>query len=680
MLKFLKHLMLFALILSLVLTVFVGCGNNNYGDDEEEEENETEETKKGTESEPIPTLPPETNQKPESEPETKPESEPALPPESQPAVPTVCDHEFGEWTTNSYIPVCAVNYKTRTCHLCNFAEQEIIPPSEHVLISGTVEQATDNEIIARFCCQNCHILLMKSLDLTSDEDGDSISNAWELQLGTNPFSKDSDNDGIEDYREVSETNTSPLLADTDGDGLNDVAEIEVYLTSPFVADSDYDGVVDGKEVEMGFNPLLFDSRFQLSYTPTFGEDEDTTVIPSINADLTPDQLNALTIERDNSISKDSLGYMGDAFKFSSKDLAEDEYVSMEIGFEFDQTNLSGLEKPTIYALETNEYGIASMTPIDTQVNGNKATALVDKFSTYVLVDRTVLENDLTWIDTYKIDKNYEFLEIVFVMDDSGSMGGNDYYNQRLTVARDLIDKLPANAKMAVVKFESSYNYYNLTGGLITDKEVAKEYLTTNYFYSSGGTSMYDAIDRSFDIFEATDDRTMRMMVVLTDGETDDTGYHSSIVTKANELGVNIYTIGLGSSSSYYFIQYLQPLAAETNGEFFYVDDANNLAGAFEAIGENISLITDGDGDGLSDYYEENTSIFSGVTYDLDKTNPDTDGDGLLDGEEIVTTIIYNTDRTMMSITGVVISNPSLRDSDGDGILDLYDPEPMVPIV
>ena len=71
-------------------------------------------------------------------------------------------------------------------------------------------------------------------------------------------------------------------------------------------------------------------------------------------------------------------------------------------------------------------------------------------------------------------------------------------------------------------------------------------------------------------------------------------------------------------------------------------------------------------------------MFSGINYNLDMNDPDTDDDGLLDGEEIVTTIVYSLDGTQMSITGVVRSNPSLKDSDGDGIFDKYDPQPMNP--
>ena len=590
----------------------------------------------------------------------------------------VCEHTFGEWVTSADIPVCSTGYKTRVCSLCNEEETEIIKPVAHNLIAGEVEEVEKDTIIARFRCEYCNVLIQKTVTSTADDDGDGITNMTEILMGTNPFASDTDKDGISDYREVSEYNTDPLLADSDEDGLTDLEELKTYNTLPLVADSDGDGVIDGKEVELKFDPLIANTNFDISYSPTFAAGEDTSVVPSIVASLTPEQINTFSIERDKSFSKDSLGYMGDAFKFSiDEETVEDSYVSLEIGFEYDSSKQSPNALPTIYALEENEHGITQMKPVETYVDDGKASALVDKFTTYVLVDRQVLESDLTWIDTHSIDRNFDDLEIVFVMDDSGSMSGNDYNNTRLTVARDLIDNLPAGTKIGVVAFTDDYNYRVLTGSrLITDKTVAKSYLSTNYFSSHGGTDMYDAIARSFDLFESSDPSTMRMVVVLTDGETSDTGYHSSVVNLANSLGINVYTVGLGSSSSSYFNNYLKPLANSTNGEFYYASAASNLASAFDAIGEKLSLTVDSDGDGLSDYYEENTVIFSGVNYNLDKDDPDTDGDGLLDGEEIKTTVIYSVDGTQMTIIGKVLSNPSLKDTDGDGINDRFDPDPM----
>ena len=160
-----------------------------------------------------------------------------------------------------------------------------------------------------------------------------------------------------------------------------------------------------------------------------------------------------------------------------------------------------------------------------------------------------------------------------VIDDSGSMSSNDRSNQRLSVAQDLVDNLPQNSKVGVVKFASSTSI--LTSSLTNNKELAKSFLTTSYFSSYGGTYMYSAINRAFSLFESTDDKILKMMVVLSDGVTSDTSMHSSVVTSANSKKVKIYTVGLGTSTSY-FTNYLKPLANNTAGAFYLSSDASKL--------------------------------------------------------------------------------------------------------
>lgn len=644
--KKLRWLIISVLVLSLLFTTFAGCDSKASSDNAEVEEDTTETGNTATQD---PTT--------------------AL---------SSCKHKWDDWT-ESETPVCAAGYKTRTCSKCEETEQVFIAPLDHKLIAIEIEYADEDDIKARFSCEYCGMLLLKTVEADADDDEDGIVNSMEISIGTNPFDADTDKDGLDDKREVSDTNTDPVLADSDKDGLSDLEEIDVYHTKPLVADTDNDGVTDGKEVEMGFEPLVSESTFLVSYTPTFEDDDNMAVTPSLEAELTPELVNSLTIKRSNVVSHESVGYMGDAFDFSvDKDIVADAPVSLTIGFEFDESSISKDAQPTIYAIEENEHGIKHMVPVETEIVDCKATALVDKFTTYVLVDRTQLEEDLTWIDTYNIDKNFDKLEIVFVIDDSGSMTSYDPYNQRLDVARELIEKLPTDTKIGIVAFGDTSEYRRLTGDtLITDKSVAQNYLTTSYYTSNGwSTYMYDAISRSFELFESTDENTMRMMVVLTDGISEDTSYHSSVISTAVLNNVNLFTVGLGSGNSNYFERYLKPLASGTDGEFYLSDDASNLAEAFNAIGEKLSLTVDSDKDGLSDYYEENTVLFSGVEYVLDKHNPDTDDDGLLDGEEIVTTIIYSVDGTKMSVTGVVKSNPSMADSDGDGVNDKFDVYPM----
>jgi len=65
-----------------------------------------------------------------------------------------------------------------------------------------------------------------------DDDGDSLSNAREEELGTDP-----------------------MLADTDKDGLRDGDEVIIWATNPLNADSDGDGYLDGEEIENGYNPM-----------------------------------------------------------------------------------------------------------------------------------------------------------------------------------------------------------------------------------------------------------------------------------------------------------------------------------------------------------------------------------------------------------------------------------------
>lgn len=71
---------------------------------------------------------------------------------------------------------------------------------------------------------------------------------------TNPASLlDSDGDGLTNAREL-EVGTSVTKADTDGDGLGDREEVEVYGTDARKTDTDGDGYLDGQEVSGGYNP------------------------------------------------------------------------------------------------------------------------------------------------------------------------------------------------------------------------------------------------------------------------------------------------------------------------------------------------------------------------------------------------------------------------------------------
>lgn len=461
--------------------------------------------------------------------------------------------------------------------------------------------------------------------------------------------------------------TSVLKNDFDDDGLTNEEE-DLLGTNKFVADTDGDGLSDGREVYMGYNPLVADDSFNVVKVPIIDkEDTKDTVVPSIEIELNGTQADSLTIERDDFFEESTLGYIGDAYNYT----IEGDITAATVGFEFDPTALPENALPTIYAYDRKS-GI--MTPLATTIQKDKATAEVSELSTFVLLDRYIYENELKWVDVWGLGEAVRNnIEIVFVIDDSGSMSSNDSSNQRLYVAKDLIDRLPEGSKIGIVKFASNTTTY--TPSLVSDKSEAKKYLSTTYFKSSGGTYMYEAINSVLNLYSSNKE-AMQVMVVLTDGDASSYSYQTTATNAAINAGVKVYTVGLGSSSSSYFNNYLQPLSNATGGAFYYSSNASELASIYDNIGEKIDLVTDTDGDGLSDYYEDNMVVFAGFTFKPDKNNRDSDGDGLIDGEEIRTVTIFSVDGKKMTIMGKVYSDPTKTDTDGDGISDKWDDAPL----
>jgi len=107
-------------------------------------------------------------------------------------------------------------------------------------------------------------------------------------------------------------------------------------------------------------------------------------------------------------------------------------------------------------------------------------------------------------------------------------------------------------------------------------------------------------------------------------------------------------------------------------------NASELTTIYEDITNKIDLNADADFDGIKDYYEDNMVAFNGIAIILDKNNPDTDGDGIPDGQEIEMKYKYSNNNTKVRVTGKMHSNPSKVDSDDDGFDDTLDKTPLEP--
>ena len=104
----------------------------------------------------------------------------------------------------------------------------------------------------------CYLTMSISSDpRNSDTDGDGLNDYTEYNIGTNLTNYDTDGDGLDDSTEVY-FGSSPLLKDTDYDGLDDLAEFTIS-SNPLKTDTDNDGLTDHEEIMFGSNPLKPDS-------------------------------------------------------------------------------------------------------------------------------------------------------------------------------------------------------------------------------------------------------------------------------------------------------------------------------------------------------------------------------------------------------------------------------------
>ncbi len=137
----------------------------------------------------------------------------------------------------------------------------------------------------------------------SDDDSDSLTNAQEIKLTSNPNNKDSDGDGINDNEEVGSNISAPL--DTDADGIlnlndpdddNDDLETKFEIkigTNPLSSDSDGDGIPDNLEIGSNKDQLQdTDNDGQIDAVDT--DDDNDKLLTSIELTLGTNPLKADT--------------------------------------------------------------------------------------------------------------------------------------------------------------------------------------------------------------------------------------------------------------------------------------------------------------------------------------------------------------------------------------------------
>ncbi len=391
---------------------------------------------------------------------------------------------------------------------------------------------------------------------------------------------------------------------------------------------------------------------------------DSHCSATVTATLPAEQAESLSVTAAHSalLPQTMPGLLAEACNVTADGVWEEAAITFAIAGE-------GAVEPTVYYFREATQTLEAM---PTDVDNGIATASLQHAGTYVLLDRAVYEAAFVWEDRWGATDIYAGVEVVLITDDSGSMRRSDRNNERLTVAADLIDRLPSGSRVGVVRVASEATA--LTDTLTADREAAKALLDETHFVSDGNTAMYAGIQQALALLENSRPLAQRVMIVLSDGFPTDYALFDETVAATTASGVRTFCVTLGTERMN-TVRSLADFAAEVDAAHFTSETADELNVVYEDITRLVDLATDTDGDTIPDYYEDHMIAFNGVTIPLDKTRADTDGDTIPDNEEVSVELIPSADGEQVLVKGRLLSDPSMSDSDGDGDPDSSDKAP-----
>ena len=257
------------------------------------------------------------------------------------------------------------------------------------------------------------------------------------------------------------------------------------------------------------------------------------------------------------------------------------------------------------------------------------------FSEYVVVNVAEwMAAQTTQLPTIRTDE-VPYYSIVMAMDCSGSMDG-DKMRKSIDAAQNMIDVLADEDRVTLLAFENSTRVVfeqvqlvtiDADGNKVDNKDTIKSQIGGLSAY--GGTNIESVLQRAWQS-KSDDVLYQSFVILLSDGQS---SVSESVLNALKANGQRVIAVGIGSDVDQYL---MQRIADATDGTYLYCENAGDLAAAFKALQDAyIGSTEDTDGDGLPDLVETaGMRDQYGEIWTTNPNNPDSDGDGISDGEEM----------------------------------------------
>ncbi|MGM0387395.1 MAG: VWA domain-containing protein [Natrinema limicola] len=323
------------------------------------------------------------------------------------------------------------------------------------------------------------------------------------------------------------------------------------------------------------------------------------------------------------------------------------------------------------------------TPVETEINRDAgvATADVDHFSFFSVFRIEEWEDETS--DTITLDDNrtgdvgngsgIKKTDFVFVLDESGSMGGSKIHYAELAGKR-FVGALTDDERAGRVGYASGAS---LDQPLTTDHDAVNSSLER--LSAGGGTDTEAGLRVGLDHLQKDSwENRSKVMILLSDGKSNSGSYPLSVAEDAADAGIEISTVGLGNNINE---NELREIAATTGGDFYHVKQKEDLPDTFERVAENQTSpdLQDTNGDGIPDLVAEMDLSMPtgepgvvGEPLNLDPIALDTSGDGIRDNEtvDINYRVFRENNETKLHATVTHAEHhPARIDTTGDGLTD-----------
>jgi len=466
-----------------------------------------------------------------------------------------------------------------------------------------------------------------AIDVNFDSDQDGLPDNWEDLHGLDKHDAsdailDNDNDGLNNLREFF-NETDPFNNDTDADGLTDGDEIDIHNTNPILSDTDSDGLTDSEEINIyNTNPLLVDSDND-------GLDDGWEIANSLDP------------------------LLDDA----EQDLDNDGYSNkIEFKLAFDPNDDTSKPKPKYgYGVNYSDGKLTKIELIKGTFHSIGAEQLYN-FSAFAFSSNNQLYGSNNDGYLYKIDL------ITGQKDKIGRIGTNyiqglSFDNNNVLYGinnRNLYQlNIETGSATLIAEMNQYFNHLSWDGEhLLAKNYYAKQIFEVNR--DTGAETLYKelTLEESDYLYEFTFDKEgmlwgqlNRADITSIDVDSNQQVLSTSLTMSFDKLTADLSVDTDNDGISDYWEEYYSFNANDIN-DATVDSDADGLTNFQEFDLGTDPLSPDSDGDGINDGDEINL-------YYTNALNADSDKDGISDSDEINT---YNTD-------------PNLKDSDNDGLTD-----------